>query len=165
MANKPPVQPLRRGGCKPDPPWWAERLEGILDPITLDPLSELGVQPFELAAAPPRSTTSDWFDAETLAMYLVARGNFSHPISRRELDENDCSRLDAHLRHYIPKCKAQVGTRPPLTGTAATALVSNANTPSLTQTRPFERSRYGPGRRKRRCPPGLTRGTGLTRGS
>jgi len=75
----------------------------------LEPLSELAVPPFELSAAPGLSTSSDWFDAETLAMYLVVRGNFFHPISRRELDATDCARLDEHLRSHIPGCTAQVG--------------------------------------------------------
>lgn len=99
--------PARARG-RPGTRWWAERLVGVCDPITLEPLSDLAVPPFELSAAPPLSTDSDWFDAQTLAMYLVARAHFSHPISRRALDETDCARLDAHLRRYLPHCKAEV---------------------------------------------------------
>ena len=84
-------------------PWWANPvadggLGDIVDPITLEPLAASDAAPFELPASPPLKTTSDWFDARALAAYLVARGCFVHPISRREISAADCARLDAHLR-------------------------------------------------------------------
>ncbi|EOD24519.1 hypothetical protein EMIHUDRAFT_206484 [Emiliania huxleyi CCMP1516] len=69
------------------------------DPISLEPLRRLRVEPFELAAS-EETSHSYFFDARLLASYLVSSGSFAHPISRRELTRDDCVRLDAHLRKH-----------------------------------------------------------------
>jgi len=79
--------------------WWAVQLADTLDPITLDPLGELPYPPFELRAnVDAQASSSDYFDGRALAMYLVARHHFVHPISRRPISRNECVALDAHLK-------------------------------------------------------------------
>jgi hypothetical protein len=79
--------------------WWAVQLADTLDPITLDPLGELPYPPFELRAnVDAQARSSDYFDGRALAMYLVARHHFVHPISRRPISRNECVALDAHLK-------------------------------------------------------------------
>lgn len=79
-------------------PFWWRRLTDC-DPISLEPLRRLRVEPFELAAS-EETSHSYFFDARLLASYLVSSGSFAHPISRRELTRDDCVRLDAHLRKH-----------------------------------------------------------------
>ena len=79
-------------------PWLTE-----CDPISLEPLRLLRYPPFECRADLSLShcVASDWFDGRVLASYLVSTGNFTHPISRRELtraDELNARRAHAHLR-------------------------------------------------------------------
>ena len=62
-------------------PFWWRRLTDT-DPISLEKLSRLRVEPFELLADGKHTY---WFDGKILANYLVSTGNFLHPISRREL--------------------------------------------------------------------------------
>ena len=79
-------------------PWWAVRLAGLSDPISLEPLATLPYTPFELRADPSTPSDSDWFDGRTLAMYLATSRRFAHPMSRRELSREECSALDTHLK-------------------------------------------------------------------
>jgi hypothetical protein len=78
--------------------WWA--LLDHVDPISLEPLSALQYPPFELKAAADTTSSSDFFDGRTLAMWLVSSGNFSHPLSRRELLRSEIVALDTHLRRH-----------------------------------------------------------------
>ena len=75
-------------------PWLTE-----CDPISLEPLRLLRYPPFECRADLSLShcVASDWFDGRVLASYLVSTGNFTHPISRRELTRADCAALDRYL--------------------------------------------------------------------
>ena len=74
-----------------------------VDPISLEPLSSMPYPAFELRADPTFTTVdNDWFDPLTLSSYLVSTGNFTHPISRRELTRADCQSLDAFLE--LHKC-------------------------------------------------------------
>jgi len=79
---------------KSKPYWWRRLTDS--DPISLEPLRRLRVEPFELANDSSHST---YFDGRILANYLVSTGAFTHPISRRELTSDDCRRLDEHLRN------------------------------------------------------------------
>ena len=63
-------------------PWWRS-LAAAVDPISLEPIAALAYPPFELRADVQSSTSSDWFDGRTLALYLVSSCRFTHPISRR----------------------------------------------------------------------------------
>ena len=85
--------------------WWTAPAYATLeDPISLEPIRALRYPPFSLVADPslPHWTSSDYFDGQTLAAYLVNTGNFSHPISRRDLTRDECRALDAYLRERIP---------------------------------------------------------------
>mmetsp|Transcript_4427 Transcript_4427/g.6600 ORF Transcript_4427/g.6600 Transcript_4427/m.6600 type:complete len:484 (+) Transcript_4427:34-1485(+) len=77
-------------------PFWWRRLTDC-DPISLEPLRRLRVEPFELTAD---GTRAYFFDARLLSSYLISSGSFTHPISRRDLTREDCRRLDAHLRKH-----------------------------------------------------------------
>jgi len=74
--------------------WWASIKD--VDPITLNPLSELAHPPFELI---PNASKKILFDPVALKEYFLASGNFSHPITREPISRADCARLDAHLRY------------------------------------------------------------------
>lgn len=96
MENSlPDTETLRLDRSKPF--WWRKLTD--CDPISLEPLRKLRVEPFELSAD-DEGVHASWFDGRLLSTYLVSSGNFSHPISRRELTKEDCQRLDAHLRKY-----------------------------------------------------------------
>jgi hypothetical protein len=85
---------------KPDR-WWVRELISVCDPISLDPIRTLRHPPFELRADPAaahNSPDSDWYDGQLLASYLVYTGNFTHPMSRRELTRAECAALDAYLK-------------------------------------------------------------------
>eukprot|EP00965_Chrysotila_dentata_P205107 6182754-Pleurochrysis_carterae.AAC.2 len=71
-----------------------------VDPISLEPLAELGYPPFELRAAREQETQNDLFDGKLLASYLVSTGQFFHPISRRALDKDECAALDEYLVNH-----------------------------------------------------------------
>ena len=82
--------------------WWtAPAYAALEDPISLEPIRALRYPPFSLVADPslPHWTSSDYFDGRTLAAYLVNTGNFSHPISRRDLARRGRA-LDAYLREH-----------------------------------------------------------------
>ena len=78
---------------KSKPRWWKKLTD--VDPISLEPLRQLKVAPFDLTVD---GTRSSFFDGKILATYLVSTGQFAHPISRRELTRDDALRLDEHLR-------------------------------------------------------------------
>ena len=87
----PDTDTLRIDQSKPH--WWRRLTD--CDPISLEPLRRLKVEPFELSADGIRSY---FFDGRVLSSYLVSTGTFAHPISRRELTRDDCQRLDAHIK-------------------------------------------------------------------
>ena len=68
---------------------WKQLPDSIVDPITLEPINELAVEPFKI--------NKHYFDGEALAAYLVASSTFENPLDRRALTRDDCQRLDAHL--------------------------------------------------------------------
>lgn len=72
--------------------WWRSLTD--VDPITLEPLKRLRYPPFPLRAD---ATVCTWFDGHVLGTYLISTGNFTHPLSRRELTREDCAALDAYL--------------------------------------------------------------------
>eukprot|EP00302_Diacronema_sp_CCMP2436_P010145 CAMPEP_0179904604 /NCGR_PEP_ID=MMETSP0982-20121206/42013_1 /TAXON_ID=483367 /ORGANISM="non described non described, Strain CCMP 2436" /LENGTH=270 /DNA_ID=CAMNT_0021804483 /DNA_START=35 /DNA_END=845 /DNA_ORIENTATION=- len=72
--------------------WWRSLTD--VDPITLEPLKRLRYPPFPLRADAHVCT---WFDGHVLGTYLISTGNFTHPLSRRELTREDCVQLDAYL--------------------------------------------------------------------
>jgi hypothetical protein len=85
--------------------WWREM--DAEDPISLEPLGELPYPPFELGASHERGPVAArmhepncWFDGRMLANYLVSTGCFMHPISRRELQLQECEALDAYLEKH-----------------------------------------------------------------
>ena len=82
--------------------WWVTTLSTVEDPISLEPLRTLRYEPFELKADPSlaHGTTSDWFDGEVLAAYLVSTATFVHPLSRRELTRAECVALDQYLTKH-----------------------------------------------------------------
>ena len=65
---------------KSKPRWWKKLTD--VDPISLEPLRQLKVAPFDLTVD---GTRSSFFDGKMIATYLVSTGKFEHPISRREL--------------------------------------------------------------------------------
>ena len=87
--------------------WWHRELAAVCDPISLDPLRTLKYPPFELRADPGRSCRdaslpngtpdADFYDGKLLASYLVSTGNFTHPISRRDLGRPECVQLDQYM--------------------------------------------------------------------
>ena len=80
--------------------WWLTELASVVDPISLDPIRTLRYPPFELKAQSDSEfghADSDWYDGALLASYLVSTGNFTHPISRRELERSECEALDRYL--------------------------------------------------------------------
>ena len=68
---------------------WKQLPDSIIDPITLEPINDLTVEPFKI--------NKHYFDGEALAAYLVASSTFENPLDRRALTRDDCQRLDAHL--------------------------------------------------------------------
>ena len=87
------------------PPWADED-----DPISLEPLAELGYPAFDLPAARERGLGSplsraqagppQWFDAKVLSAYLVSTGSFTHPLSRRPVERAECLTLDTFIRRH-----------------------------------------------------------------
>lgn len=105
------AQPPRGGGTavlstskkKPTKNWWSSLKD--VDPITLQPLSQLSCPPFELRV--DESDVKHRFDASSLAVYLLSTGKFLNPINRQEISREDCIRLDTHLKTYGPKDQAR----------------------------------------------------------
>ncbi|KAJ8606327.1 hypothetical protein CTAYLR_010376 [Chrysophaeum taylorii] len=67
--------------------WW-RKLDDV-DPITLEPISQLRCAPFKLG--------SHYFDGKALAAYVVASGSFVNPLTREALSRENCEALDAHI--------------------------------------------------------------------
>jgi hypothetical protein len=73
--------------------WWWRSLKDE-DCISLEPLSRLKYEPFEL---PSSAEKTNWFDGKVLANYLISSANFLHPVSRRPLERSEMVRLDEYL--------------------------------------------------------------------
>lgn len=92
-----------RGQATKPSRWWVRDLASAVDPISLDPIRTLRYPPFELKADPTSAVQhidSDWYDGAVLASYLVSTGNFTHPISRRELIRDECAALDEYIAEH-----------------------------------------------------------------
>ena len=79
--------------------WWRSLTED--DPITLEPISELPVPPFELHADDTEVT--HYFDGSVLAKYMLSHGKIENPFTREPLRREECHALDEHLRVYDPE--------------------------------------------------------------
>jgi len=75
--------------------WWQHLLDKC--PLTLETFSELTHPPFNLGTDESHDT---YFDGRELAKYLVDKGKFIHPCSRREITRDECNRLDAYVREH-----------------------------------------------------------------
>jgi len=114
--------------------WWRTANLGEC-PITLECFSSLGYPPFALyhpgkttpTQTTPTTTTittaddhanrdgvSAYFDGLALASYIVSRGVFQNPLTRIELNAEDCRRLDRYLEDHCchsSDCDATTATR------------------------------------------------------
>ena len=79
--------PKKKAGKKRPDFWWRESVD--VDPISLEPLSDLEYAPFELGP--------HLFDGRVLAFYVVSTGTFLNPMSRDALGLEDCVALDDYL--------------------------------------------------------------------
>jgi len=50
-------------------------------------------------------SSGDYYDPVVLAAYYVSTGAFVHPTSRRQLEREECERLDAHLAQHCAPIK------------------------------------------------------------
>ena len=64
---------------------WKQLPDSIIDPITLEPINELAVEPFKI--------NQHYFDGEALAAYLVASSTFENPLDRKALTRDDFKRI------------------------------------------------------------------------
>ena len=76
--------------------WWRELAASETDPISLEPLNRLRVEPFEIDEDGHKML----FDARVLAAYLVSSDVFANPLTRRPLRRETCASLDAHLEKH-----------------------------------------------------------------
>eukprot|EP00927_Polykrikos_kofoidii_P045443 TRINITY_DN39428_c0_g1_i1.p1 TRINITY_DN39428_c0_g1~~TRINITY_DN39428_c0_g1_i1.p1 ORF type:complete len:533 (+),score=120.11 TRINITY_DN39428_c0_g1_i1:137-1735(+) len=83
--------------------WWHELTED--DPITMEPLRNLEVPPFELASGIAGTGARHFFDAVALASYVTRRAVFENPLTREPLSRDECIHLDEHIRLHVPKCR------------------------------------------------------------
>eukprot|EP00747_Dinoflagellata_sp_TGD_P188644 gnl/TRDRNA2_/TRDRNA2_47946_c0_seq1.p1 gnl/TRDRNA2_/TRDRNA2_47946_c0~~gnl/TRDRNA2_/TRDRNA2_47946_c0_seq1.p1 ORF type:complete len:484 (+),score=147.70 gnl/TRDRNA2_/TRDRNA2_47946_c0_seq1:60-1454(+) len=102
----PPREPAKEAAASDD--WWRE-LPGD-DPITLEPLKDLDVPPFELVSgicvgSSAAEGARHYFDAVALASYVTRRGIFENPLTREPLGRDDCVRLDEHIRRHLQHCR------------------------------------------------------------
>ncbi|KAH9259451.1 hypothetical protein BASA81_002494 [Batrachochytrium salamandrivorans] len=99
-----PVAPNPKRNPAPVKRWWHSLKD--VDPITLFPLRQLKIEPFELSVSD--STVKHFFDCESLASYLLQTGKFLDPINRQPISRDECLRLDSHLRRFglakLAKC-------------------------------------------------------------
>lgn len=72
-------------------PWWRSLPEDDVCPITLECVRELSHAPFELGG--------HHFEPVALAQYLAQYGALHNPITRAAVTEEECKRLDEHLRN------------------------------------------------------------------
>ena len=89
-AAKATGAPTRKGQ------WWRELAASETDPISLEPLNRLRVEPFEIDEDGHKML----FDARVLAAYLVSSNVFANPLTRRPLRRETCASLDAHLEKH-----------------------------------------------------------------
>uniref|UniRef100_A0A7S2SEB1 Glycosyltransferase family 28 N-terminal domain-containing protein n=1 Tax=Mucochytrium quahogii TaxID=96639 RepID=A0A7S2SEB1_9STRA len=82
--------------------WWADLDD--CDPISLEPLCELGYPPFELYSNSGSGVGGEgyvyYFDGQILAHYVVSTGSLINPMTRKPLQRKDCLRLDAYLAKH-----------------------------------------------------------------
>ena len=71
-----------------------------VDPISLEPLSELRYPAFNLPVDAEDGSHAELYDARVLSNYLVSSGNFCHPTSRRPLQRTECQRMDTFIRKH-----------------------------------------------------------------
>ena len=76
--------------------WWRELAASETDPISLEPLNRLRVEPFDIDEDGHKML----FDARVLAAYLVSSNVFANPLTRRPLRRETCASLDAHLEKH-----------------------------------------------------------------
>ena len=57
---------------------WKQLPDSVVDPITLEPINELRVEPFKI--------NQHYFDGEALAAYLVASSTFENPLDPELVD-------------------------------------------------------------------------------
>eukprot|EP00629_Pelagomonadales_sp_RCC1024_P012759 CAMPEP_0119294002 /NCGR_PEP_ID=MMETSP1329-20130426/47095_1 /TAXON_ID=114041 /ORGANISM="Genus nov. species nov., Strain RCC1024" /LENGTH=184 /DNA_ID=CAMNT_0007294881 /DNA_START=102 /DNA_END=653 /DNA_ORIENTATION=- len=88
MGRKPKKKAA--AACTAPTHWW--QCIDDEDPITLEPISALGAAPFVLGGT--------FFDAATLAGYLLESGRLENPLTREPLLRCDCKALDAHLLEW-----------------------------------------------------------------
>ena len=69
--------------------WWRELAASETDPISLEPLNRLRVEPFEIDEDGHKML----FDARVLAAYLVSSNVFANPLTRRPLRRETCCLL------------------------------------------------------------------------
>ncbi len=63
--------------------------------LTLQPLKSLRFEPFALSMEPGHAA---YFDALTLAQYLIKSHRFEHPPTRRPIARHEVEELERHLR-------------------------------------------------------------------
>ena len=98
-------------GCAPSacffPPLTRAHLASLTenDPISLEPLSELGYPPFELSSEDSEGNiVKHLFDGQVLGYYLVSRLNFENPMTREPLTREMCVALDKYYaKHKLTK--------------------------------------------------------------
>ncbi|GMH66767.1 hypothetical protein TrRE_jg142, partial [Triparma retinervis] len=75
-----------------------------MDPISLEPLSDLDYPPFQLCSTDPTSAPADatihYFDGAVLAYFLVSQMNFIDPLNRRPLLAMELKSLDNYLKTF-----------------------------------------------------------------
>ena len=87
---------VARGRAPRKGQWWRELAASETDPISLEPLNRLRVEPFEIDEDGHKML----FDARVLAAYLVSSNVFANPLTRRPLRRETCASLDAHLEKH-----------------------------------------------------------------
>jgi len=120
-------KPKRKRTRKKKHDWKKELPEEALDPITLDPLTNLHYPPFALVTDDPIEIVPEWpvpetseenrlkeqwknvkeesrhynlFDGRALAYYLVSELQFMDPLNRRELTRDEVVNLDNYLQRH-----------------------------------------------------------------
>ena len=85
---------------QPEPEPEPESASEAVDPISLEPLSELRYPAFNLPVDAEDGSHAELYDARVLSNYLVSSGNFCHPTSRRPLQRTECQRMDTFIRKH-----------------------------------------------------------------
>jgi len=100
LISKVSPAPVVEPEPEPEPEPESEPEAEALDPISLEPLSELRYPPFNLPIDADDGNHAELYDARVLSNYLVSSGNFSHPTSRRPLQRAECQRMDTFIRRH-----------------------------------------------------------------